>query len=108
MPYHADAVGMSWDQVPQGFQFMITSLMKSLGGAWLSTFVAIWAILFMPFRKGELWAKYMLPVISLACLIPALYGSLYVRANSTAEPPWMVAIVAIAIYIIRLLKKNVI
>lgn len=103
MPYHADAVGMPWDQVPQGFQIMIFSLMKSLGGAWLSTFVAIWAILFVPFRKGELWAKYILPVISLACLIPALYGSLYVRANSTAEPPWMVAAVAIVLTIVGFL-----
>ena len=103
MPYHAVEVGMPWDQVPKGFQIMITSLMKTLGGAWLSTLVAIWAILLVPFRKGELWAKYILPVISLACLIPSLYGSLYVRANSTAEPPWMAAVIAIVLAIVGFL-----
>lgn len=97
MPYHAVEVGMPWDQVPQGFQIMITSLMKALGGAQLSTFVAIWAILLVPFRKGERWAKYILPIIALVNIVPALYGALYARANTTAEPPWVLLVISLVI-----------
>ena len=103
MPYHAAEVGMPWNQVPQGFQVLIISLMKTLGGAWLSTFVALWAILLVPFRKGEQWAKYMLPLISFACLVPALYGNLYVMANTTAEPPWIATVIALTMVIVGFL-----
>lgn len=103
MSHHAVAVGMSWDQVPQGFQIIIIALMKALGGAQLSTFVAFWAILLVPFRKGERWAKYMLPVIAFVNQIPALYATLYFRANTTAEPPWMAVVVAIVLTVVGFL-----
>ena len=99
MPYHAVEVGMSWEQVPQGFQIMIISLMKSLGGAWLSTLVAFWAILFVPFRRGERWAIYMLPVIGLTSSIPSLYSNFYIMANTPAEPPWIAITIGIVLII---------
>ena len=98
MPYHADAVGMSWDNVPQGFQITILALMKTLGGGWLAIFVGFAAILFIPFRKGELWAKYTLLFMALACLIPSLYSNiLYIKANIGAEPPWILIVITIVL-----------
>ena len=32
MPYHGDAVGMSWEEVPHAFRILIIALMKSLDG----------------------------------------------------------------------------
>ena len=87
MPYHADAVGMAWEQVPLAFQTLIIALMKTVGGATLATVLALVAMLLIPFRKGELWVKYVIPVVSLLLSIPVLYATLYVRASTPAEPP---------------------
>lgn len=40
MPYHAEAVGMRWPEVPRPFQTLIMALLKLAGGAWLTVAVA--------------------------------------------------------------------
>ena len=100
MPYHADAVGMAWQEVPQAFQVLIIALMKSLGGAMLATALALVAMLLIPFRKGELWVKYVIPAVSLLYSIPALYVTLYVRASTPGEPPWIAVSAGIVLVIV--------
>ena len=100
MPYHADAVGMAWEEVPQAFQILILALMKTLGGAMLATVLALVAMLLIPFRKGERWVKYVIPVVSLVYAIPALYVTLYVRASTPGEPPWIAVGVGIVLVIV--------
>src|SRR5512134_3717360 len=82
MPYHAAAVGLAWEEVPPAFQVLILALMKSLGGAMLATALALVAMLWVPFRKGERWVRYAIPVVSLLYSIPALYVTLFVRAST--------------------------
>ena len=49
MPYHAVAVGQSWDDVDPAFQILILALMKVAGGGWFATAVATIILLFIPF-----------------------------------------------------------
>ena len=100
MPYHADAVGMKWEEVPLAFQILILALMKTLGGSMLATVLALVAMLLIPFRKGERWVKYVIPVVSLVYAIPALYVTLYVRASTPGEPPWIAVGVGIVLVIV--------
>jgi hypothetical protein len=103
MPYHADAVGMSWDEVPHAFQILIIALMKSLGGALLAIVVTLGGILFVPFRKNELWAKYLLPVGAFVYTISALYVTLSVRATTPAEPPWIAVVAGMVLTLVGFL-----
>lgn len=96
MPYHADAVGIPWPEIPRPFQILILALMRTVGGAMLATSVALAAILYVPFRRAETWAKYVLLAGVLVWGIPTLYATLYVRASTPAEPPWIATGTAIA------------
>ena len=41
MPYHADAVGMDWNEVDTNMQVLIIALMRVSGGGWLATSLSI-------------------------------------------------------------------
>lgn len=48
MPYHADAVGMRWSEVPRPFQILTLALLKLAGGAWLTVAAAELVLLLGP------------------------------------------------------------
>jgi hypothetical protein len=100
MSYHAAAMGMPWEDVPRGTQIIIIALMKSYGGAELALALALFIVLWFPFRKGEVWAKYAIPAAALVYTIPALYVTLHVRASTPAEPPWIAVVVGIVLVMV--------
>jgi hypothetical protein len=88
MPYHAVAVGMSWNQVDSSFQVLIVGLMRALGGACLAVAVLQFILLLVPFRRGEKWACWAIPAGGLVIAGTALYVMVYVALNTPATPPW--------------------
>lgn len=100
MPYHAVAVGMPWDAVSPPFQVLILALMKALGGTQLALVLALGAFLLKPFRAGEMWARFLLPATWLVYAFPALYATLFVRAKTTAETPWLLVVLGIVLVLV--------
>lgn len=99
MPYHATAVGMEWENVDPAFQVLILALMKSFGGTALALVAIQIAVLVTAFRRGELWAKLVVPVASLIQGLTSLYVTLYVREYTPAEPPWIISVVGILLVV---------
>ena len=90
MSYHAVAVGMPWSQLPPAQQALILALMRLSGGAYVALALAIVVLLLIPFRRGEVWARWTIGVIGSLGSAGALFGTLYVRAHTPSEPPWLV------------------
>ena len=99
MPYHATAVGQSWDEVDPAFQILIIALMKVTGGGWLASAFAIAILLFIPFRKGMRWAYWAIPIIGLSTTLTSLYATIYVATNTPASPPWMAAAMGVLLIV---------
>ncbi len=99
MPYHASAVGMNWEDVPPAFQTLILGLMKATGGGWLATAVAMAVILFKPFKRGELWARWAVPFIGLTTAVPLLYLTLTIALRTSATTPWLAALIGVLLQI---------
>jgi hypothetical protein len=95
MPYHAVAIAQEWSDVDREFQIIILALMRSAGGAWLATALAIAMLLWGPFRQGQRWTYWAIPAIGLMVSVPALYATLYVRHHTAANPPWGAAVAGI-------------
>ena len=89
MPYHAEAVGMSWDHVPPAFQVLILALMRVVGGAWLALAAALGYLIFVPFRQGARWARWAVPAVGLISSGAALFATLQVQCHTPARPPVM-------------------
>ncbi len=87
MPYYSVAVGLPWADVPPNFQFLILALMKAVGGAIIAVALALYIVLLVPFREGERWALWAVPILGLVQSAAALYPMSYIASNTTASPP---------------------
>ncbi|MCP4150192.1 MAG: hypothetical protein GY757_20765, partial [bacterium] len=75
MPYHADAVGKQWGELAPAFQVLFLALMKVVAGAWLAGASAMALLLLIPFRKGERWSYYSVPIIGFLVSGSSLYAT---------------------------------
>jgi hypothetical protein len=103
MPYHAVAVGAQWSELAPEFQVLFLGLMKVVGGAWIGGATAMALLLFIPFRRGEGWSIYSVPLIGIIVSGSSLYATLYVAGNTPANPPWIAAAVSIVLLVIGFL-----
>jgi len=88
MPYHADALGRSWTEVEPALQTLLTALMDVAGAGWIGIGVATLVLVAVPMRRGERWARLLIPVLFLLFYVPALLATLAVLNGTPATPPW--------------------
>jgi hypothetical protein len=99
MPYHAVAIGATWNDLPSAYRILILALMKAVGAGSLGSFIAGLFILLIPFRSGFPWANWALLIIGLVVSIPGLYAMLTVRWSTPASPPWVVPLIGMLLAI---------
>jgi hypothetical protein len=100
MPYHADAVGMPWSEVPGPFQILIMALLKLAGGGWITVAVAEFVLLLIPFRQGARWAVWAVPSLALLHYAGVCNAMAHVTLNTTATPPWGATIASVALVLV--------
>ena len=100
MPYHQEALGKSWQQLDQNLQALLLGLMRTAGGGLLATGVSVAILLLIPFRAGESWSKYSIPVIGLLCAIPALYATILIRSRTQARTPVVASSIGVGLIMI--------
>ena len=89
MPYHAVALGKSWEQLDHATQTLIKALMEVVGGGWLAVGALVLALVAFPIRRGDRWARFTAPAALLLCYVPALLATLSVLRETPASPPWL-------------------
>ena len=99
MPYHSTAIGMPWTEVEPGFQYVILALMKVVGGSFIALAIALLMILVVPFRKGERWSFYAVPIMGIFCAGASLYATLFIKLQTGAGTPWLAAGIPVVIYV---------
>jgi hypothetical protein len=103
LPYHEVALGVPWLQLDEPTRILLLALMDVAGGGWLALFVFVMALVLIPFRRGEVWARYTIPVGILALYVPTLLATLGVLYGTPATPPWYGAAVACATAVVGFL-----
>lgn len=87
MPYHLDAISRSWPDLDASMQTLFLALMRVAGTGYLTTALSMLILLLLPFRAGEIWARYAIPAIGLVQLLPTLYVTMQVRKHTSGSPP---------------------
>ena len=88
MPYHAVALGKEWAELDAATQVLIKALMEVAAGGWLALGVLTLLLVVFPIRRGERWARWALPAVSLLFYVPTLLATLSVLQQTPASPPW--------------------
>lgn len=88
MPYHADALERSWEAVEPQLRTLLTALMQVAGAGWIALGVATLLLVAIPMRRGEIWARWLIPALLLVFYVPTLMATLAVLNETPATPPW--------------------
>ena len=63
-------------------------MVKAIGAPTLVAALAIGVILLIPWRRGERWALWAVPLLALGWGVPMLAVAMYVQRMTGAPTPW--------------------
>ena len=100
MPYHSEALGLSWSELEPKKQILILALMRAVGGGFLATGLAMLILLIIPWRAGDTWSIYAIPLISICNCFGTLYATWLVKTRTPGTPPVRLSLLALALTMI--------
>ncbi len=95
MPYHQQAIGMKWEELGPGLQLFMNSSIKIIASTFFIVGFTSIILLMIPFKKGERWAKWLIPFISFVFLGFISYASINISLQTHASTPWPVSVTAL-------------
>jgi hypothetical protein len=100
MPYHADALGVSWEALPADHQGFLLGVIKAMGAGSIGVTLALAIMLLVPFRKGESWARWAVPLVGVTFTALTAYAAYTIDLRTPASPPWRLTCVLAALYLV--------
>ena len=100
MPYHRAALSTSWEELEKPVQTLLLGLIKVAGGGFLVSGLSVVFMTLFPFRAGEVWARFAIPIVGLSMAFPALYATVNVRRHTPAPPPVATTLITIALLLV--------
>jgi hypothetical protein len=88
MPYHADALGVTWDELPAHHQGFLLGVLKAMGAGSIGVTLALLIMLAVPFRRGDAWARWAVPTIGAVFTALTAYAAFTIDVRTPASPPW--------------------
>ena len=89
MPYHADALGgVTWDALPSHYQGFLLGVIKAMGAGSIAVTLALMLLLWIPFRRGERWARWAVPFVGMTFTTLTAYAAYTIDINTPASTPW--------------------
>jgi hypothetical protein len=88
MPYHAAALSTAWAALEPAEQTLILALMRVAGGGWVAVGIVLAVRVMGPFRQGQAWAVWLIPLLGLVFYLPNLYATVRVTLDTPATAPW--------------------
>lgn len=92
MPHHAAALGQSLAAMSPNQQVTFIALYRAIGAGMLSTAVAFGFLLFIPFRRGEIWSRWAMSATGLSFAGLSTYFTLAFKATTGFDAPWPAAV----------------
>jgi hypothetical protein len=99
MPYHGDALGATWEELPANYQGFVIGVIKGMGAGSIGVTLALIVMLCIPFRRGEAWARWAIPTIGVVFTGLTAYAAFTIDARTPASPPWRQTCGLTALYV---------
>ena len=106
MPYHLQVIGRSWNDLDPRLQMMLLGLLRLGGIGQLSTGIALGILTLLPFRSGQRWAYWAIPVVGFIYCAYITYSASDLHSSTQAATPWkevmILSLVLVAAYLLTL------
>jgi len=102
LPFHSDAIQMSWDDLSSPQQTLYLGMMRTEGAGLLASAIAIAALLMFPFRKREVWSYWAMTLIGVVENVPSMLGAYYTSLATPASSPWQLNLLGIVLLVLGL------
>lgn len=99
MPYHAAALDTTWEALPPNYQGFILGVIKAMGAGSIGVTLALTILLVVPFRRGDSWARWAVPVIGAVFTALTAYAAFTIDVRTPASPPWRPTLALAALYL---------
>ena len=87
MPYHSQALSLTWDELSPATQTLFLALMRVCGGGWLAASLTI-ALLQRRFtQKRVTWIPPVILGVGLTSVLSTLYATVLVYLHTPGNPP---------------------
>lgn len=87
MPYHADALSSSWEELNPAFQILILALMRAAGGGFFLAGLMIILLQRIYNLTNQKWIPSLILLMGVIIVLTTVYATLIVRLNTNANPP---------------------
>lgn len=89
MPYHADALATTWDDLPPHHRGFVLGVIRGMGAGSFSVALALLLLLAGPFRRGDLWARCLVPLVGGVFTLLTAYAAYTIDVRTPATTPWL-------------------
>lgn len=97
MSYHAEAVGMPWDELGEGLQTLVLALMKFAAGGWFALGIVTVSLTLAALRSRNVFARWTLPVATIISWSLSFVATWGVYRATGAATPWLPSLVMIGL-----------
>ena len=99
MPYHGEALGVVWEALPANHQGFLLGVIKAMGAGSIGVTLALIIMLIVPFRHGEAWARWAVPLVGTTFAALTAYAAYTIDVRTPASPPWQLTCVLAVSYL---------
>jgi hypothetical protein len=100
LPYHKKVMNMTWEDLGPGLQVLLQCFTKIAAAGFLVNGLAVLILLFIPFRQGEQWAHWAIPLLLIILNGFGLYCAAKQAIKTHVGTPWPASVLAIIMAIV--------
>lgn len=100
MPYHREALGVSWAELEPGARALLVTLVNGYGSAHLAAGISLGALLLFPLRQGHAWARWAILAVGFPVLAATAWLSNRLAAATGADVPWRGALALLVLFLL--------
>lgn len=98
LPHHEMVLERPWNEVEDGTQILLLSMMRAIGSGWIAVAVGIYIILFTAYKQEQRWSRWAMFGMGMITAVPVAFVGIKEQVVTDAVPPWILPVFCIIFF----------